>query len=144
MQKKHQANIESGKIDLEYEGQFKKHSNYCNKLTKKAVRERTGQNITTESTSQDIWKSINDIMRPDRLVRSKIKIEVSTQGNHLRCSKCDKDFISQKNAENTYNYEPCDKEIHDAEVMTEPEEVHTDDQPSLAQHVRRSLQIQVI
>ena len=61
LQKSHQINLQSGKVDKELERKFKKHRNYCNKMIRKAVREKTGKNITNLSSVREIWDSINGI-----------------------------------------------------------------------------------
>merc|ERR1711997_1307611 len=49
--------------------------NYTNSLIKKAVRERAGRNITNESTMKEVWKGINDIIKPERNTKNFLKIE---------------------------------------------------------------------
>ena len=59
------------------EEKFKKHRNYTNNLIKKAVRENTGKNITSASNVKDIWNSINDILKPEKVAKNSIKIETN-------------------------------------------------------------------
>ena len=80
MKKKVQSNAKNGTEDLKLVKQYKKHRNYCNNLMKNAVREITGKNITSASTVKDIWNSISDILRPERLAKPSIKIQ---NGVHL-------------------------------------------------------------
>ena len=54
LQKIHKENVKTGKIELDFERKYKKHSNYCNKVIKKAVQEKTGGNITSKSNSKEI------------------------------------------------------------------------------------------
>ena len=49
LQKQHQSMVQIGKADLDLEREFKKQKNYCNKLIKKAVREKNCQNVTSDS-----------------------------------------------------------------------------------------------
>ena len=63
----HKSKIQNGEIDPEFTKRLKKHSNICNKLIKKAVREKDGKNISWSSSVNDIWKNINDILYPDSL-----------------------------------------------------------------------------
>ena len=58
LQKQHQSMVQIGKADLDLEREFKKQKNYCNKLIKKAVREKNCQNVTSDSTTKQIWKSV--------------------------------------------------------------------------------------
>ena len=48
-------------------------------MIKKAVREKTGQNITKVSNVKEIWNSVNDILRPESLSKSTLKIESEDQ-----------------------------------------------------------------
>ena len=79
LQNRHKMNIDKGKVNLKLQKQLKKHNNYCNKLIKKAVREKNGKNITDVSSGKEIWKCINDILRPEKLIKNKIKIEIENQ-----------------------------------------------------------------
>ena len=79
MKKKVQSNAKNGTEDLKLVKQYKKHRNYCNNLMKKAVREITGKNITSASNVKDIWNSISDILRPERLDKPSIKIQIGDQ-----------------------------------------------------------------
>ena len=79
MKKKVQSNAKNGTEDLKLVKQYKKHRNYCNNLMKKAVREITGKNITSASNVKDIWNSISDILRPERLDKPSIKIQNGVQ-----------------------------------------------------------------
>ena len=75
LQKIHQNNLQSGIVDKEHERKFKKHNNYCNKMIKKAVLEKTGTKITNTSNINEIWKSINDILNPEMDAKKCLKIE---------------------------------------------------------------------
>ena len=75
LKKKVQVNAKNGIEDLKLEEQFKKHRNYCNKMIKNAVRENAGKNITSASNVKDIWNSIGDILKPERLAKPSIKIQ---------------------------------------------------------------------
>ena len=52
-----------------------KQNNYCTKLIKTAVREKSGINITRGSSVNDIRKSINDILNPIKSAKNSIKIQ---------------------------------------------------------------------
>ena len=65
--------------DLKLEKQYKKQRNYCTKVIKNAVREITGKSITSASSGKEIWNSINDILRPERLAKTSIKIQTENQ-----------------------------------------------------------------
>ena len=43
------------------------------------MREKAGNNIIQESNVNDIWKSINDILNPQKLARNSIKKEANDQ-----------------------------------------------------------------
>ena len=79
MKEKVQSNVKNGTEDLKLVEQYKKHRNYCNNLIKKAVREITGKNITSASSVKDIWNSIGDILKPERLAKPSIKIQIGDQ-----------------------------------------------------------------
>ena len=71
--------MKSGIKDLKLEEQYKKQRNYCTKVIKNAVREITGRSITSASSGKEIWNSINDILRPERLANTSIKIQTENQ-----------------------------------------------------------------
>ena len=48
-------------------------------MIKIAVRENTGKSITSASSGKEIWNSINDILRPERLAKTSIKIQTVNQ-----------------------------------------------------------------
>lgn len=48
-------------------------------MIKKAVRESRGQNIINLSSTKEVWNSINDILQPDRLSKTNIRIETDGQ-----------------------------------------------------------------
>jgi hypothetical protein len=75
LQRQLQTKVQNGEVDLELEKKYKKHNNYCNKMIKKSVREKTGQNITNVSNVQEVWKSVNDILKPERISKNTLKIE---------------------------------------------------------------------
>ena len=75
LQKQHQSMVQIGKADLDLEREFKKQKNYCNKLIKKAVREKNCQNVTSDSTTKQIWNSVNDILKPEGISRNHLKIQ---------------------------------------------------------------------
>ena len=70
---------QNGKKDTVLSHQFKKYNNYCNKVIKKAVREMTAANITSESKSKEVWKSINIILHPERIAKNNLKIKIEDQ-----------------------------------------------------------------
>ena len=76
LEKIHKKNLVSGKIDIELERKFKKHNNYCNKLIKKAVRERTLQKITNESDVKGFWNRINGILKPETITKTETEDQV--------------------------------------------------------------------
>ena len=77
--KRIKENVHSGQIDFELENRYKKHRNYCHSLIKKAVREKAGGNITSEPNVTQVWRNVNDILKPDNLVRQSIKIEEANE-----------------------------------------------------------------
>ena len=79
MKKIVQLNAKNGIDDVKLVEQYKKQRNYCNKLKKIAVREITGKNITSTSNVKDIWRSIGDILKPERLAKPSIKIQIGDQ-----------------------------------------------------------------
>ena len=48
-------------------------------MIKNAARENAGKNITSASSGKDIWNSINDILKPERLAKPSIKIQTENQ-----------------------------------------------------------------
>ena len=48
-------------------------------MIKIAVRENTGRSITSASSGKEIWNSINDILRPESLAKTSIKIQTENQ-----------------------------------------------------------------
>ena len=76
LSKRHKMNIHNGQVDAELESQYKKHRNYCNKLIKKAVKEKNGENITNMSNVKQVWSSLNSILKPENCARKSIKIQV--------------------------------------------------------------------
>jgi len=79
LRKKVQINVKNGIKDLKLEEQYKKQRNYCTKVIKNAVRENTGRSITSASSGKEIWNSINDILRPESLAKTSIKIQTENQ-----------------------------------------------------------------
>ena len=80
LQKIHHNKMQNGEMDSDLVRKLKKHSNYCYKVIKKSVREKTGKNITSSSSMKEIWKSVNDILKPNTLTRNSIMIQT---GNKL-------------------------------------------------------------
>ena len=74
-QKQLQSKMQNGERDVELERKLKKHQNFVNKKIKSFVRGKTGQNISSESNAQEIWKSVNDILRPQKSSHNNLKIE---------------------------------------------------------------------
>ena len=79
LQKIHQDNMKKGEVDLELLKKLKKHTNFCNKIIKREVREKNGQNITDQSSASQVWNTINDILKPERISRSSLKIETENR-----------------------------------------------------------------
>ena len=77
LQKTFEFNRKNAIKDSEFDIKYKKHRNYTNNLIKKAVRENTGKNITNASSAKEIWSSINDILKPEKVVKNSIKIETN-------------------------------------------------------------------
>ena len=75
LQKQHHLNIENGVIDEEHERIYKKQNNYTNNLINKTVKQKRGEKVTAQSSTQQIWKCINDILRPLLLTRNSYKME---------------------------------------------------------------------
>ena len=53
--RKHQINVHNNQIDFQLQRELKRHSNYCNKIIKKEVREKNGTNITNVKNVKEIW-----------------------------------------------------------------------------------------
>ena len=77
--RKHQINVSNNQIDFQVQRELKKHSNYCNKIIKKEVREKNGTNITNVKNVKEIWNCISDILKPEKINKTSIKIE--TEGH---------------------------------------------------------------
>ena len=67
LHKKHKINVKNAIVDLELQKRLKKHQNYCNKLIKKAIREKHGKSITNENSQKQVWNCINDILKPENV-----------------------------------------------------------------------------
>ena len=52
--KRHEIKSQKGEKDFELMKKFKKHRNYCNKLIKEAFKEKSGENIASDSSVKDI------------------------------------------------------------------------------------------
>ena len=75
LRKAYQMNAQYGKEDLKLQLQFKKQRNYCNKVIKNAIKENTGKYITSTSSVKSVWNSVNDILKPNKLAKTSIKIQ---------------------------------------------------------------------
>ena len=75
LQRQLKSKIQNGVIDVDLERKLKKRQNFCNKIIKSFVREKAGQNITSDSNVQEIWKSVNGILRPQKCSPNTLKIE---------------------------------------------------------------------
>ena len=71
LDKKHKINVKNAIVDLELQKRLKKHQNYCNKLVKKAIREKNGKSITNETSQKEVWNCINDILKPEELIEDR-------------------------------------------------------------------------
>ena len=76
LQRQLKSKIQNGVIDVDLERKLKKRQNFCNKIIKSFVREKAGQNITSDSNVQEIWKSVNDILRPQKCSPNTLKFEI--------------------------------------------------------------------
>ena len=79
LMKLHKANVIIGKVDDALQTKYKEQRNYCNRLIKRFVREKTGSNVTSKSSVKEIWKNVNDILRPGNFTKNSIKIKVQDQ-----------------------------------------------------------------
>ena len=79
LQRRHQINVQLGKVDFEIHKNLKKQSNFCNKMIKKEVRANMGKNITDMSSVNEVWNCINDILKPENSSKSNLKIETENQ-----------------------------------------------------------------
>ena len=79
LQKRYQISVKNGEKDLDLLKELKKHSNFTNKMIKKAVRVNNGQNVSSVSTVKEIWNNINDILKPEKSARSSLKIETENK-----------------------------------------------------------------
>ena len=73
--KKYNHNLENGIQDADLKTTMRKQYNYANSLVKKAGKKYNGQNITPDSSSKDIWKCINDILKPLLMAKNYMKLE---------------------------------------------------------------------
>ena len=98
LQKEHQNNVKNGTPDTTLERTFKKQRNYTNSLIKKAVREKAGRNITNESTMKEVWKGINDIIKPESNTKNFLKIETEegTLEDFLQVAEEFRTFFKEK------------------------------------------------
>ena len=66
--------MHNGERDVELERKLKKHQNFVNKKIKSFDREKAGQIITSESNVQEIWKSVNGILRLQKSLHKNLNI----------------------------------------------------------------------
>ena len=79
LQKELQKSINNGITNKDMEIQYKKHNNYCNKMIKKEVKQKTGENITSDSNMKEIWKCINIVLKPETSAKNKLKIKINNE-----------------------------------------------------------------
>ena len=48
-------------------------------MIKKSVRERNGTNITTKSSTKEVWSCIRDILNPESISKNSMKIETEDE-----------------------------------------------------------------
>ena len=98
LQMRHERKVRHSEVDHELIKELKKHNNYCNKLIKKAVREMNGQNITSVSSVKEVWNSLNDILKPDRVARNSLKIETENKSieDPLELAESFNNFFKEK------------------------------------------------
>ena len=65
VRKERREKIKQGVLDQKFEREYKKLNNYVNRRTKIAVRIAKGQYITARSTITQVWKAINEILKPE-------------------------------------------------------------------------------
>ena len=56
---------------------FKKQKNHTNNLIREDIKKAMGRNIDSNSTPTEIWKAINDILKPERMACNHWKIKVN-------------------------------------------------------------------
>ena len=74
-----QKSVKNGTKNNLLETQYKKHNNYCNKMIRKEVKQKNGENITSDSNMKDIWKCIKIVQNPEATSIRKLKIEIDGQ-----------------------------------------------------------------
>ena len=127
LHKRSQYKVQNGEINFELMKELKKQNNYTNKLIKKAVREKTGKNITSESSVNEIWKSVNDVLRPESTSKTTLKIETENQTikDQLELAEKFSSFFKEKvkklasRIKNDKNIDPLSKlseKLHDSKL----------------------------
>ena len=58
---------------------FKKQKNHTNNLIREDIKKAMGRNIDSNSTPTEIWKAINDILKPERMACNHWKIKVNDE-----------------------------------------------------------------
>ena len=71
-----QKSVKNGTKNNLLETQYKKHNNYCNKMIRKEVKKKNGENVTSDSNMKDIWKCIKIVQNPEATSIRKLKIEI--------------------------------------------------------------------
>ena len=74
-----QKSVKNGTKNNLLEKQYKKHNNYCNRMIRKEVKQKNGENITSDSNMKDIWKCIKIVQNPEATSIRKLKIEIDGQ-----------------------------------------------------------------
>ena len=69
-----EQNEASGKMDKGLIKKFKKHKNHINRLQKRIIMEQKGIAITPQSSTNEIWKTSREVLRPGNQVVTQMKI----------------------------------------------------------------------
>ena len=66
MRKKIDENEEAGQVDKNLIKVHNKHKNHCTRLIKRTIMEKKGISIKPSSSLNEIYKVINDVLRPEQ------------------------------------------------------------------------------
>ena len=69
-----EQNEASGKMDKGLIKKYKKHKNHINRLQKRIIMEQKGIAITPQSSTNEIWKTSREVLRPGNQVVTQMKI----------------------------------------------------------------------
>ena len=64
----------SGSLNKAMVTNYRKHKNYCNRLQNKIIHEQRGENITPNSSMNQIWKVLRIILKPEKVANNHLRM----------------------------------------------------------------------